>query len=97
MIPMRLQTVVVDGFTKRTLTRTVTIGDAEAEGLQVRVAVARDGRVTSSVPMAASTSQMTLFAKLKPMLAILRFAPDNEAEVQWGTIRFEWVKEGKKP
>jgi hypothetical protein len=31
------------------------------------------------------------------MLAILRFAPDNEAEVQWGTIRFEWVKEGKKP
>jgi hypothetical protein len=97
MIPMRLQTVVVEGFEKRALTRTVTIGDAEAEGLRVRVAVARDGRVTNSVPMAASTSQMTLFAKLKPMLAMLRFAPDNEAEVQWGTIRFEWVKEGKKP
>ena len=95
--PQNLRVSVINGLKQRILTQSPIINEAEAENFKVRIAVADDGRVTSAVPLDASQTQMALFAKLRPTLDRLRFAPASRTSVEWGTITFRWANGEGKP
>lgn len=95
MKSQRLHAVLVDGLKDRAITRAVTIDDAEASDMKLRIAVGKDGRVTSVIPVNLSPAQMPLFARVRSNVQQLRFAADGTHAVSWGTVTFQWRADAK--
>lgn len=93
----RLQ-AVIEGDLKSRITQAVIIPDvplADATRPRFQVAVGALGQVLMALPLSVS-DDAEINQKLHHAVTQMRFAP-AAADMAWGQVSFEWVKEAAKP